>query len=76
MAIKADDVTYSKTAFAVIEVKGVLYFVQAELAKSVKDALTEQLIFTSADNPIVRSLTDASEFVVDVANGKVLKPQP
>lgn len=76
MSIKASDVTYSDQAFAAIEVKGVVYFVNAAVAKQVKTALTEQLIFTSAENPIVTSLTAASEFVVDVANGKVLKPQP
>ena len=76
MAIKADDVTYSKSAYGVVEVKGVLYFVDSAIAKSVKDALTEQLVFTSAENPILAALTEASEFIVDVANGKVLKPQP
>lgn len=74
MAIKADDVTYSNTSFAVIEVKGVLYFINVAVAKQVKNALSEQLVFTSADNPITAALTEAADFVVDFENNKVLKP--
>lgn len=73
MAIKTQDVTYSPEAFAAIEVKGVVYFINAGIAKRVKAALTEQMVFTSAENPIVAFLTESSEFVVDFANDVVLK---
>ena len=70
MAIKADDVTYSTSSWGVIEVKDKLYFVNTAIAKQVKDALTEQLIFTSAENPIVAALTEAADFVIDVKTGQ------
>lgn len=73
MAIKPKDITYAPVAFAAIEVKGVVYFINAEIAKSVKKALTDQLVFTSAENPILSALEASAEFVVDVANGTVLK---
>lgn len=75
MAIKQDDVTYSKETFAAIEVKGVIYLVNAQLAKGVREALSKQMIFTSAENPIRTALEEVSEFVIDAANGVVIKPK-
>lgn len=75
MAIKTKDVTfYDKGVFALIEVKGYVYVVNAEIAKQVKHALTEQMIFTSAEGPIRETLAASAEFVLDIDNGKVLKP--
>ena len=76
MAIKKRDVTYSDQAFALIEVKGVIYVVNAGAAKDIKHALEEKLIFTSAENPIREWLEQVSEFVFDIPNSKVVKPTP
>lgn len=76
MAVKAEDVTYAPIAFAAIEVKGNVFFVNAAVAKDIKHKLTEELVFTSSENAIFRMLEEASEFVVDVANGAVRKPLP
>jgi len=76
MAVNKNDVTYAPVAFAAIEVKGKIYFVRADIAKGVKKALSDQMVFTSAEGPIHEALSAASEFVIDAANGTVLKPTP
>lgn len=76
MAVKSEDVTYAPITFAAIEVKGNVFFVNAAVAKEIKHKLTQELVFTSSENAIYRLLEDASEFVVDVANGTVRKPLP
>jgi hypothetical protein len=74
MAVKAEDVTYSKEAFAAIEVKGRIYFLNVAVAKQVKHELTEQLMFTSSENAISNYLEGVSEFIIDVENKSLVKP--
>lgn len=76
MGITSRNVTYSDQAFAAIEVKGVIYLVNAGVAKEIKKALSDQLSLTSAEGPIRAALEAASEFVIDVENGVVVKPRP
>ena len=74
MGIKAEDVTYSKEAFAAIEIKGKIYFINVAVAKEVKHELTEKLMFTSSENAIGLFLEDASEFIIDVESKSLVKP--
>ena len=74
--VRQDEVIFAPNVFAAIELRGVVYFVQADAAKDIQHQLNEQIIWNPFPDRIAGFLTGVSEFVVDVDNGEVVKPKP
>jgi hypothetical protein len=74
--VRQDEVIVAHNAFAAIELRGVVYFIQSGAAKDIQKQLNEQIIWNPFPDRITEFLTGVSEFVVDVDNGEVVKPKP
>ena len=74
--VKGGETIFAPYVLAAIELRGVLYFIQADAAKEVQTQLNEQIIFNPHYPRIKEFLESVSEFVVDVDNGEVVKPKP
>jgi len=72
--VRQDEVIFSGSAFAAIELRGVVYFVPAGAAKQVKTKLNEEIIWNAHAPRIQEFLANVSAFAIDFANGKVIKP--
>lgn len=72
--VRSNEVLYADNAFTAIELRGVVYFVQAGAAKEIKAKLNDQLVFSPSETRVTDFLKGVAAFVVDFDNGTVVKP--